>query len=185
MPRRGAADLPPSRRMEGRGGVRARDVDSLCDSRRRPPSSLSLGLGRSRCLRACGWDSTRLSVAPVAATVRACLCGIPPPPPTPLPQAPRPPTPCPWTEPSAPPPRAARGTRARAEKRHGPETPCASPCARSRRSGSRVRFRVRGHGGSGAAGRCWPPKATRKAAKPLTPSPHPPITGGTGTDRQR
>ena len=79
MPRRGAADLPPSRRMEGRGGVRARDVDSLCDSRRRPPSSLSLGLGRSRCLRACGWDSTRLSVAPVAATVRACLCATPPP----------------------------------------------------------------------------------------------------------
>ena len=58
--------------------ARALDVDSLCDSRRRPYSSLPLGLGQSRCLRACPWDSTRLSVAPVAATVRACLCGIPP-----------------------------------------------------------------------------------------------------------
>ena len=38
-----------------------------------------MGLGQSRCLRACLWDSTRLSVAPVAATVRACLCATPPP----------------------------------------------------------------------------------------------------------
>ena len=100
--------------LPGQGAVLPLDVARLCDVAR---------------LRACLWDSDSRAVSePVFGTRRACLsrlslrlsgpASVRPPPPTTTATSPSPPAPRPWSEPSAPPPRAARGTRARAEKLH-------------------------------------------------------------------